>query len=87
MRIYYAAHGYNYELEPVYWLDAKGLIVCHEVRLYNRIGEFKGVWMWKDIPSETRLHIRSEIRNYEKRSRKSERLEKVRTRSMIGKTK
>lgn len=87
MQIPYEIGQYFYWLEPVYWLDARGTILCREVRLYNKAHEYKGIWMWPTIPSEVRLHIRSEIRAFEKKRTKAERIEQVRTRSMIGKTK
>lgn len=87
MRILYEVADTRYWLEPVYKVVSNRLITISEVLLFSEDDRFIGTWHWTDIPGQTRLHIRAEIRAYEKAKTKAERLERVRTRSMISKTK
>lgn len=81
MRIFYESHGYKYFLEPVFGDTGVHQANITGCQLYDTFGVYKGFWEWRYIPSETRLHIRAEIKRFEKERSKVERLNAVRGRT------
>lgn len=87
MRVWYVVADHEYELEPVWTTDKRGRIHISGAGLYTPDGVYRGWWQHKDWPSAVRTTVREQIAAYERRQLPAERLERVRVRSMISKTK
>lgn len=87
MRIWWVVDAAEYWLEPIYTVGKTGRITFEGCRLYDSRGAYKGFWYATSWPGAVRQMVREAVVEYERRQRKAERLNRVRTRSMIDKTK
>lgn len=87
MRIWYVVDTFEYWLEPDFFAAKDGRLRIYGARLYSTEGKFKGYWHYQDWPLVVKRDVRTALNADIKRRQRVERLERVRTRSMIGKTK
>lgn len=87
MRIWWVVDAAEYWLEPVYQITKNGKARFEGCKLYNAYNQYKGWWPANTWPPSVRAMIRDAVQGKLKRDAANERLERVRTRSMIGKTK
>lgn len=87
MRIWYVVDTVEYWIEPGYRVGKTGKITIEGAKLYDRSNVYKGYWNYKDWPTAVRTTVRQAISAHERREQRNERLERVRVRSHLGKTK
>ena len=87
MRIWYVVDTFEYWLEPE-WKELKaGRTRIWGCKLFNAEGVYKGYWPSYTWPTEVRRIVNEAIKAEVRRNQKQERLERMRTKSMISKTK
>jgi hypothetical protein len=87
MRIWYVVDSNEYWLEPDYKVIKDGRVRLVGARLYSSDNQFKGYWHYADWPRVVQRNVRVSLDAHLRREKMNERIERVKMRSYLGKTK